>query len=253
VKTPSPALAVSLAALAVALGGTGYAVTQLPNNSVGTAQIKNNAVTGAKVKNGSLAAADFKPGQLPAGPQGPAGATGPQGDRGPQGAPGPQGTQGIQGTQGVIASAAVTQKTAQGVTMTGTTIVSTGPVEPPSGSCTENCRVATGPIVVAQPSRIFASAQVEIQNVDIDTITRAAACFLVLEFGGGLTNFTYGANATTAALPSGTQEMLSMNGATDVGAGTYDIAIRCGDALGPGSAVVFAADDMTVTAFAIAR
>jgi hypothetical protein len=218
---------------------------------VGTAQIKNNAVTGAKVKNGSLAAGDFKPGQLPAGPQGPAGATGPQGDRGPQGEPGPQGTRGIQGTQGVIASAAVTQKTAQGVTMTGTTIVSTGPVEPPSGSCTENCRVATGPIVVAQPSRIFASAQVEIQNVE--TITRAAACFLVLEFGGGLTNFTYGANATTAALPSGTREMLSMNGATDVGAGTYDIAIRCGDALGPGPAAPFAADDITVTAFAIAR
>jgi hypothetical protein len=245
---------VSFVALAIALGGTGYAVTQLPKNSVGTAQIKNNAVTGAKVKNGSLAAADFKPGQLPAGPQGPAGATGPQGDRGPQGAPGPQGTQGIQGiqgTQGVIASAAVTQKTAQGVTMTGTTIVSTGPVEPPSGSCTENCRVATGPIVVAQPSRIFASAQVEIQNVE--TITRAAACFLVLEFGGGLTNFTYGANATTAALIAGTQEMLSMNGATDVGAGTYDIAIRCGDALGPGDAVPFDADDITVTAFAIAR
>ena len=250
-KSPSPSLAVSFVALAIALGGTGYAVTQLPKNSVGTAQIKNNAVTGAKVKNGSLAAADFKPGQLPAGPQGPAGATGPQGDRGPQGAPGPQGTQGIQGTQGVIASAAVTQKTAQGVTMTGTTIVSTGPAEPPSGSCTENCRVATGPIVVAQPSRIFASAQVQIQNVE--TINRAAACFLVLEFGGGLTNFTYGANATTAPLPRGPQEMLSMNGATDVGAGTYDIAIRCGDALDPGSEVVFAADHMTVTAFAIAR
>ncbi|MBU6364472.1 MAG: hypothetical protein KGQ95_09675 [Acidobacteria bacterium] len=36
-NTPSPALAVSLVALAVALGGTGYAVTQLPSNSVGAA------------------------------------------------------------------------------------------------------------------------------------------------------------------------------------------------------------------------
>lgn len=36
-KPPSPALAISLIALAVALGGTGYAVTQLPKNSVGTA------------------------------------------------------------------------------------------------------------------------------------------------------------------------------------------------------------------------
>ena len=34
-RAPSPALMVSLVALAVALGGTGYAVTQLPRNSVG--------------------------------------------------------------------------------------------------------------------------------------------------------------------------------------------------------------------------
>jgi hypothetical protein len=88
-KTPSPALAVSLAALAVALGGTGYAVTQLPKNSVGTAQIKNNAVTGAKVKAGSLDASDFKAGQLPAGAQGAAGPQGPTGAAGEQGPAGP--------------------------------------------------------------------------------------------------------------------------------------------------------------------
>ena len=89
---PSPALVVSLVALAVALGGTGYAVTQLPKNSVGTAQIKKNAVTGAKVKAGSLDASDFKPGQLPRGERGPQGATGEQGtagERGPQGDAGP--------------------------------------------------------------------------------------------------------------------------------------------------------------------
>ena len=32
---PSPALAVALLALFVALGGTGYAALKLPNNSVG--------------------------------------------------------------------------------------------------------------------------------------------------------------------------------------------------------------------------
>ncbi|MBM3665477.1 MAG: hypothetical protein FJW92_06760 [Actinobacteria bacterium] len=78
-KPPSPALVVALIALAVALGGTGYAVTQLPKNSVGTAQIKKNAVTGAKVKAGSLEASDFKPGQLLAGQNGAAGATGARG------------------------------------------------------------------------------------------------------------------------------------------------------------------------------
>ena len=45
-KAPSPALVVSLIALAVALGGTGYAVTQLPKNSVGTKQIKNGVKKG---------------------------------------------------------------------------------------------------------------------------------------------------------------------------------------------------------------
>ena len=104
-KTPSPALAVSLAALAVALGGTGYAVTQLPNNSVGTAQIKNNAVTGAKVKAGSLDASDFKAGQLPAGAQGPAGPQGAAGPQGPTGAAGEQGPAGPStGTAGGVLS-----------------------------------------------------------------------------------------------------------------------------------------------------
>ena len=76
-RTPSPAIVVSLIALFVALGGTTYAATSLPKNSVGAAQLKKNAVTsakvkkgsitGAKVKVGSLLAIDFKAGQLPAG------------------------------------------------------------------------------------------------------------------------------------------------------------------------------------------
>jgi hypothetical protein len=89
---PSPALALSVIALFVALGGTGYAAIVLPANSVGkkqikrnavtAAKIKRNAVTAAKVKNGSLLSADFKANQLPTGP---AGATGPKGDKGDTG------------------------------------------------------------------------------------------------------------------------------------------------------------------------
>lgn len=72
---PSPALIVALIALFVALGGTGYAVSQLPRNSVGTKQLRNRAVTtkkirdgaitGAKIKKGSISAADIS--GLPAG------------------------------------------------------------------------------------------------------------------------------------------------------------------------------------------
>ena len=83
---PSPALAVALLALFVALGGTGYAALKLPKNSVSSKQIRkgavrnadiaSNAVTGAKVKRGSLDDTDFKAGALPKGPQGSQGASG---------------------------------------------------------------------------------------------------------------------------------------------------------------------------------
>jgi hypothetical protein len=79
---PSPSMVVAFVALTVALGGTSYAIAQLPANSVGTKQLKKNAVTTAKVKNRSLVAKDFRSGQLPRGARGPAG---------PQGAPGTAG------------------------------------------------------------------------------------------------------------------------------------------------------------------
>lgn len=55
-RTPSPALVISLTALFVALGGTTYAATSLPKNSVGTKQLKSNAVTGAKIRNRAVTA-----------------------------------------------------------------------------------------------------------------------------------------------------------------------------------------------------
>jgi hypothetical protein len=87
-RRPSPALAVALLALAVALGGTGYAAVVLPANSVGTKQLQNGAVVAAKVKPHSLIAGNFKAGQLPLGPAGPKGADGLAGAAGP---PGPKG------------------------------------------------------------------------------------------------------------------------------------------------------------------
>lgn len=74
---PSAALAVSVAALVVALGGTGYAASQLPKDSVGKKQLQDDSVTTAKVVDGSLGKKDFKKGELPAGPQGPKGPAGP--------------------------------------------------------------------------------------------------------------------------------------------------------------------------------
>jgi hypothetical protein len=69
IRRPSPSLVISLIALFVALGGTGYAAMSLPKNSVGSKQLKrkavtnsklaSNAVTGSKVKNDALTGSDI--------------------------------------------------------------------------------------------------------------------------------------------------------------------------------------------------
>ena len=55
---------VACVALIVALGGTSYAVTQLPNNSVGTPQLKKGAVTSLKIKDGTIIGADVNKSKL---------------------------------------------------------------------------------------------------------------------------------------------------------------------------------------------
>lgn len=98
---PSPALVVASLALAVALGGTGYAATTvIPALSVGTNQLKNDAVTSQKVKDGSLLGKDFKAGQLPAGHDGAPGAAGQAGAPGAPGTTGAAGAAGLAGATG---------------------------------------------------------------------------------------------------------------------------------------------------------
>ena len=59
-RVPSPALVISVIALFVALGGTGYAALSLPKNSVGAKQLKKKAVTAPKIANGAVTAAKIK-------------------------------------------------------------------------------------------------------------------------------------------------------------------------------------------------
>src|SRR5438045_3367177 len=61
---PSPAMIVACVALTVALGGTSYAVTQIPNNSVGTPQLKKDAVTSLKIKDRTIVGADVNKSKL---------------------------------------------------------------------------------------------------------------------------------------------------------------------------------------------
>ncbi|HEV3070426.1 MAG TPA: hypothetical protein VGY76_03250 [Solirubrobacteraceae bacterium] len=55
---------VGVIALFVALGGTSYAATQLPRNSVGTGQIRAGAVTATKIHNGAITSAKLSPGLI---------------------------------------------------------------------------------------------------------------------------------------------------------------------------------------------
>ncbi len=99
---------VACIALLVALGGTSYAISNPPPDSVGPLQLRDNAVTNAKIQNGavtsekvrnrSLLAIDFLPGQLPRGKAGPAGPAGPPGPAGATGAAGAAGPAGVIGT-----------------------------------------------------------------------------------------------------------------------------------------------------------
>src|SRR4051812_48414357 len=51
---PSPAMVVACTSLIVALGGTGYAATQLPPKSVGQKQLRNGAVGNLQIRDGAV-------------------------------------------------------------------------------------------------------------------------------------------------------------------------------------------------------
>jgi hypothetical protein len=94
---PSPSMAVSLAALVVALGGTSYAAAMINSqdvvdDSLRSVDIRNDTVRSLDVRDSSLRAKDFRAGSIPAGEQGPAGPTGPTGPAGPQGPAGADST-----------------------------------------------------------------------------------------------------------------------------------------------------------------
>jgi len=87
-QLPSPAMVVASVALFVAMGGTGYAATQLVEGK-GTATASKKAKHGPRGPKGATGPAG--PAGL-AGPTGPAGATGPAGPKGATGATGPAGS-----------------------------------------------------------------------------------------------------------------------------------------------------------------
>ena len=223
-RAPSPATVIACTALAVALAGTGYAVTALPKNSVGATQIKKSAVTSAKVKDGTLIAADFKAGVL-ASTQGAKGDTGVTGSTGATGATGPAGPSGATGAQGV-----------PGPTASATAYSNPVLALTPGGAYVDVMRLTTaatttGALVLTEDMRVFVMADVNAykgtgQAGSIGNLTcrvRWAPVGSAFTTLGPLPSTTFPDVLAGYAV----WQPLSVNASVDLTAGSYDFAVQC--------------------------
>src|SRR3954463_8009632 len=69
IKLPSPAMAIALLALFVALAGTGYAAVKvngknIKNKTIAGKKLKNRTITGAKLKSNTLTGKQIKESKL---------------------------------------------------------------------------------------------------------------------------------------------------------------------------------------------
>ena len=199
-RRPSPALVISIIALVFAMGGTGWAVTQLPKNSVGTPQLKKSAVTSPKIKDGSIATADLSTAARAA-------LKGEKGDTGPAGPKGAGGS----------ASAYAAGRNLIGITEAGVTVASLGQGTGASGpvTVTERSRLAitaTVSLGFASGSNAVATCRPQVRR-GAESIALDAPLIVswqVMDFPGLLAIYT----------------VPVVNSAT-VEAGTYDVAIEC--------------------------
>jgi hypothetical protein len=135
-------------------GGTAYAATHLPRNSVGSAQLKKGAVTPAKLSGGAKAALT-----------GPQGATGPQGPKGDIGGRGEKGDQGARGPSNAITKVnsgfvpwSTTFTTIESMSLdAGSWVVTaTGLANNTEGTAeAAECRLLVGGTIVAATGEIF--------------------------------------------------------------------------------------------------
>lgn len=214
-----PATIIATIALFISLTGTGYAVTQLPKNSVGNTQLKKNAVTASKVKNGSLLAEDFKTGELPQGAKGDTGATGAQGERGASGERGLQGPQGAQGVPGPTASGQVTS-------LSGTTLNS-------SSTVLASLSEASNTITTTEPMRLIANSQIYVFKTIANASNESTvSCYLEYKESADVswTGIGEGSEVFLPAAGVGVTThgtVVATGAAPLLSAGTYDVRVAC--------------------------
>lgn len=109
-RVPSPALVIACIALALSLGGVGYAATDLPKNSVGSAQLRKGSVRPSKLSHATIALISRQT-KRSGGSRGSDGAKGDTGAKGPKGA---TGATGVQGPAGPFADVLPSGKTVRG-------------------------------------------------------------------------------------------------------------------------------------------
>ena len=214
-RRPSASLIVASIAFFVALGGTSYAVSQLPGNSVGTKQLKKDAVTSAKIKDGTIAVSDFSGAAL-ASMKGGTGATGSAGATGATGAQGPPGPS-------VGGSAA--DDTGLTLQTSPESVVALGDAASASSS---------GPVVVTQTSRLQISASMRVYKPTTSATANGIAwCDIRYGVAGSgewsMTTFSSNANTSLPAAAAGIAvfDTLALEGFAIVTAGRYDVQVRC--------------------------
>ncbi len=222
-KIPPPSLIVSCAALAVALGGTGYAITALPKNSVGTTQIKNSAVsgakiknsavTGAKIKNGTIEAVDLASGVSVSSATGAIGETGAVGATGATGATGPTASAMAQSDSNTLITAGAAAVDVIRLT-TGTT--------------------NSGALTLPTTMRVVVSASVWIfkSSAGSDESYGMATCDIQYAPSGGSTWTSIGAAPGLSFLKTvgdgvRVNGTLPLTDAITLAAGTWDFKVRC--------------------------
>jgi hypothetical protein len=185
-RRPSSATIISLVALFVALGGTGYAAVALaPRNSVGSAQVINGSLLKKDLSKKTVAALKGNRGlrgpagaQGPAGPAGTAGATGPAGAAGAGGATGPVGATGPQGPAGTARAYAHVTRTGTGdfVLDASRSFNVTSAQLPGTGNTDRPC--------IVLPSSINADATSPVATVDAQNTSTFGTAVVAIRVGG---------------------------------------------------------------------
>jgi hypothetical protein len=216
--------AVAYLALTVALGGTSYAATALPHNSIGSAQLRKNAVTSAKVKDRSLGTGDLSRGAVAA-------LKGQAGPTGPQGLAGPQGEKGAKGDAGPTYAGWGRGGTAAGLTSADTTVTA---LIGTNGS-------GSGRLTLPAQSRLYVTGTAALANQSNTAPTRASC--ILRHSGPGADDLVFD---TSPAVPANLHLVdaattsdginavpVSVTGSVLLDPGSYNVGIQCTKASTP--------------------